>query len=105
MGGGENGPEFWTEFEVRTDTNGSNPSSGLEPKSEAASCTVLMLSYTRSLQDVAGPRSETKRGNLGANFGLFVVRRMGGCALARLLFALPTAGVKKLLSGNSGGRT
>ena len=62
-GGGENGVESWTEPEegLTTDPNGSESSSRPEPKSEAASCTVLILSYPRRFpMDAAGPRSETK---------------------------------------------
>lgn len=53
-GGGENGLESWTEFmeELTTDPNGSEPSSGPEPKSEAASWTVLMLSYVRRFREM-----------------------------------------------------
>jgi hypothetical protein len=63
VGGGENGLESWAEFEeeLMTDPNGSELSSRPEPKSEAASCTVLILSYARGFpRDSTSPRSETK---------------------------------------------
>lgn len=105
VGGGENGFESWTEFELTTDTNGSEPSSGPEPKSEAASCTVLMLSSTRNFQDVAVPRSETKRESGNETSGCREWVEGEVCALARLLFTLPTTRVRKLLSESSGGGT
>jgi hypothetical protein len=104
-GGGENGLEPLTEFEeeVTTDPNGSEPSSGPEPKSEAASCTVLILSYARSFRDAVLEAKQS--GKLGTNVGLFGVHRRGDCALDRLPSALPAARVKKLSSGSSGGGT
>ena len=61
-GGGENGLESWAEFEVTTDPNGSEPSSEPEPKSEAASCTVLISSYARRVpRGAVGARSKTKQ--------------------------------------------
>jgi hypothetical protein len=63
-GGGENKLDSSTGFEeeLTTDLNGSKASSGPDPKSEAASWTVLILSYARGFpRDSAGPRGKTKR--------------------------------------------
>lgn len=103
--GGENGLESWTEFEegLMTDPNGSEPSSKPEPKREAASCTILILSYAgRFPRDTAGPRSKT-RGKFWRNAELVRVRRREDCALDKPLSASHTAGVKELsLEGNEG---
>ena len=95
-GGGENGLDSWTGFEegLRTDPNGSESSSRPEPKSEAASCTVLILSYARRFpRDAADPEAKRER-----TVGAIRVRRREDCALERLLSALQAARVERLLS-------
>jgi len=63
VGGGENGLGSWASFEVTTDPNGSEFSSGPEPKSEAASCTVLISSYPRRFpRDAVGARKKQSGG-------------------------------------------